>query len=199
MTEFASLLSASPALSTLDTLTDASKNISSLIQPALQENNSDISMPTNSDISIPINKDVSLTTATDASLPTADAAASKVHPSSLFQPALKQITEKENKAVSPSSPFSKFLKVPSAKKETRKEGQKRIILPKAVTGSEFRRILQEKKQQKDDAEAKKIKRQQEREMKKKQKQEEKEKKQKEKKKKAQEKKKRECAKMRSQT
>ena len=76
------------------------------------------------------------------------------------------------------SPLSKFLKLPEPK-QNKKQKAKKEILPKAVTGIEFRKILEEKKKKRENAEAEKIRRQKEHEIKRLEK--EKEKKEKERK------------------
>ncbi|MEW8547694.1 MAG: hypothetical protein AB2693_29655 [Candidatus Thiodiazotropha sp.] len=73
------------------------------------------------------------------------------------------------------SPFSKFLKMPEAT-ASKKPCKKRLAMPKAITGSAFRKILTERKLQKEQLEEEKKKRKEERLNKKKEKEEEKEKK-----------------------
>lgn len=64
-----------------------------------------------------------------------------------------------------SSPFSKYLIVPKAE-TTQKAKPKCIKLPKAITGDAFRKILQDKKDQKEKLEREKQQRKEEREKKK---------------------------------
>ncbi|XP_053389361.1 uncharacterized protein LOC128552359 [Mercenaria mercenaria] len=62
------------------------------------------------------------------------------------------------------SPMSKILNIPKPK-TTKKRSFKREILPKAITGEEFRKILSEKKRKKEEEEAEKQRRKVQREQK----------------------------------
>jgi len=82
------------------------------------------------------------------------------------------VTKKSDQQSAPPSPFSKHLSLPSIDRSTTPRFHK-ISMPKAITGSAYRKLLQEKKFQREELEKEKEERKHERMVKRKIKEDEK--------------------------
>lgn len=74
--------------------------------------------------------------------------------------------------VNQASPFSKHLNIPTPKTNTKCKAVKKIVMPKAITGSAYRKLMEEKQKRKEEEQEKKEHRKAEREAKRKLKEEE---------------------------